>query len=251
MPPAALLHELGHFLVFWSLGLPGAALHYGSAGFRGSGVFFNAVMKGDLAAAAEIAPVWGVATALSMGLVATYAVVLACCTLCAKWKAHPLLVAMGYLSNLRIFAALIAVALTLGGARVNAVCDECWLERITGIPLAVLALPGVISLVGAAIWLWRYFPRDHRRIAVGAMCSRHRDGVGFLRQLPGALAPPVGFDDRMREFLRRYHRSGGRSDGRSGGRPGGRPDGRSDRRSGGAGPGRSGLVALRFQGGTP
>ena len=89
VPPAALLHELGHFLVFWSLGLPGAALHYGSAGFNRSGVFFNAVMKGDLAAAAEVAPVWGVATALAMGLVATYAVVFACCTLCAKWKATP------------------------------------------------------------------------------------------------------------------------------------------------------------------
>ena len=190
VPPAALLHELGHFLVFWSLGLPGAALHYGSAGFNRSGVFFNAVMKGDLAAAAEVAPVWGVATALAMGLVATYAVVLACCTLCAKWKAHPLLVAVGYLSNLRIFAALIAVALTLGGARVNAVCDECWLERITGIPLAVLALPGVISLVGAAIWLWRYFPRDHRRVAVGAMSLGIAMGLAFYASFLGPLLLP-------------------------------------------------------------
>ena len=190
VPPAALLHELGHFLVFWSLGLPGAALHYGSAGFNRSGVFFNAVMKGDLAAAAEVAPVWGVATALAMGLVATYAVVFACCTLCAKWKPHPLLVAMGYLSNLRIFAALIAVVLTLGGARVNAVCDECWLERITGIPLAVLALPGVISLVGAAIWLWRYFPRDHRRVAVGAMCLGIAMGLAFYGSFLGPLLLP-------------------------------------------------------------
>ena len=190
VPPAALLHELGHFLVFWSLGLPGAALHYGSAGFNRSGVFFNAVMKGDLAAAAEVAPVWGVATALSMGLVATYAVVFACCALCAKWKAHPLLVAMGYLSNLRIFAALIAVALTLSGARVNAVCDECWLERITGIPLAVLALPGVISLVGAAIWLWRYFPRDHRRVAVGAMSLGIAMGLAFYAGFLGPLVLP-------------------------------------------------------------
>ena len=190
VPPAALLHELGHFLVFWALGLPGAALHYGSAGFSGSGGFFNAVMKGDLVAAAEFAPVWGVATALSMGLIATYAVVLACCALCAKWKAHPLLVAMGYLSNLRIFAALIAVALTLGGARVNAVCDECWLERITGIPLAVLALPGVISLVGAAIWLWRYFPRDHRWAAVGAMSLGIAMGLAFYASFLGPLLLP-------------------------------------------------------------
>ena len=48
-------------------------------------------MEDDLAAAAEVAPVWGEATATAMGLVATYLVVFACCWLCAKWKAHPCL----------------------------------------------------------------------------------------------------------------------------------------------------------------
>lgn len=108
-PPTILLHELGHFLVYRGMGFPGAALHYGSAGYRGSGAFFRAVMEGDLAAAAESASVWGVATALAMGLVATYVVVFACCYLCAKWKPHPLLVAMGYLSNVRIVAALLVL----------------------------------------------------------------------------------------------------------------------------------------------
>ena len=103
-PPAALFHELGHFLVLWSLGLPGAALHYGSAGFTGMGDFLSAVREGNLAGAAEIAPVWGMALSIAMGLVATYVMVFGCCYLCAKWKAHPLLVAMGYLSNLRILA---------------------------------------------------------------------------------------------------------------------------------------------------
>ena len=46
MPPTVLLHELGHFLVFWGLGFPGAALHYGSAGYSGSGDFSRAVMEG-------------------------------------------------------------------------------------------------------------------------------------------------------------------------------------------------------------
>ena len=72
----------------------------------------------------------------------------------------------------------------------NAVCDECWLERITGIPLAVLALPGVISLVGAAIWLWRYFPRDHRRVAVGAMCLGIAMGLAFYAGFLGPLILP-------------------------------------------------------------
>lgn len=189
-PPAAFLHEFGHFLVFWGLGLPGAALHYGSAGFTGLGDFFRAVREGDLAAAGEIAPVWVVVMSLSMGLVATYVVVFTCCYLCAKWKAHPLLVAMGYLSNLRIFAALLVLAVTLIGGRVNAGCDECWLERITGIPLAVWALPGVVSLVWAGSFLWKYFPQENRWIAVTAAGVGIGTGLGIWGGFLGPLLLP-------------------------------------------------------------
>ena len=189
-PPTVLLHELGHFLVFWFLGLPGAALHYGSAGYTGSGRFFGGIREGDFAAAAEVAPVWGVAMALAMGLAATYVVVFACCYLCAKWKPHPLLVAMGYLSNSRIFAALLPLVLPLFGARVYAGCDECWLERLTGIPLVVLALPGIVSLVVAAWWLWRYFPRENRWVAVTAVVFGMGMGVAFWANFLGPLVLP-------------------------------------------------------------
>ena len=190
VPPAALFHELGHFLVFWSLGLPGAALRYGSAGFTGLGDFFRSVREGDLVAAAEFAPVWGVALALAMGLVATYVMVFGCCFLCAKWRAHPLLVAMGYLSNLRIFAALLVMAVTLIGGRADAGCDECWLERITGVPLAVWALPGVVSLVWAGIFLWKYFPRQHRWVAVTAAGAGIGTGLGVWGGFLGPLLLP-------------------------------------------------------------
>ena len=190
MPPTVLLHELGHFLVFWGLGFPGAALHYGSAGYSGSGDFSRAVMEDDLAAAAEVAPVWGVATATAMGLVATYLVVFACCWLCAKWKAHPLLIAMGYLSNARIGAALIALALPIFGVAARGRCDECWLERLTGIPLAVWVLPGVVSLVGAGIFLWKYFPRENRWVAVTAVTLGMGVGVAFWANVLGPLVLP-------------------------------------------------------------
>ena len=190
MPPTVLLHELGHFLVFWGLGFPGAALHYGSAGYSGSGDFFRAVIEDDLAAAAEVAPVWGVATALAMGLVATYLVVFACCWLCAKWKAHPLLIAMGYLSNVRIGVALIALALPIFGVAARGRCDECWLERLTGIPLAVWALPGVVSLVGAGIFLWKYFPRENRWVAVTGVTLGMGMGVVFWAGFLGPLVLP-------------------------------------------------------------
>ena len=189
-PPAALFHEFGHFLVLWSLGLPGAALHYGSAGFAGMSDFLRAVREGDLAGAAEVAPVWGMALSLAMGLVATYVVVFACCYLCARWKAHPLLVAMGYLSNLRITAALGVLVLPIFGFRIQAGCDECWLERITGIPLAVWALPGVVSLVWAGIFLWKYFPRQHRWIAVTAAVVGIGTGLGIWGGFLGPLVLP-------------------------------------------------------------
>ena len=106
-PPTVLVHELGHFLVYWGLGFPGAVLRYGSAS------------AGD---GASVAPVWQ-ATALAMGLAVTYVVVFACCYLC--------------LSNFRITAALGVLVLPIFGVRIEAGCDECKLEGITGIPLAV------------------------------------------------------------------------------------------------------------------
>ena len=190
MPPTVLLHELGHFLVFWGLGFPGAVLRYGSADYAASGDFGRAVLEGNLSAAAEAAPVWGVTTGLAMGLAATYVVVFACCTLCAKWKAHPVLVAMGYLSNFRITAALGVLVLPIFGVRIEAGCDECWLERITGIPLAVWAAPGVVSLVVAGIFLWKYFPRRNRWVPVTAVVLGMGMGVVFWAGFLGPLVLP-------------------------------------------------------------
>ena len=66
-----------------------------------------------------------------MGLVATYSVVIACCCLCAKWRAHPLLVAVGYLSNLRIVGPMSIVLLEAFGASVRSGCDECVVSMLT------------------------------------------------------------------------------------------------------------------------
>lgn len=74
--------------------------------------------------------------------------------------------------------------------RINAGCDECWLERITGIPLAVLALPGVVSLVWAGIFLWKYFPREHRWVAVTAVVLGMGTGVAVWGNLLGPLVLP-------------------------------------------------------------
>ena len=100
-------------------------------------------------AAVALAPLWGVAAGFGMGLVATYSVVIACCCLCAQWRAHSLLVAVGYLSNLRIVGPMSIVLIEAFGASVRSGCDECVVSMLTSVPLGVLTLPGVIALVGS------------------------------------------------------------------------------------------------------
>ena len=55
-PVAVLSHELGHFLTYWALDLAGATLHYSSASWSDSSTFHRFVLNGDIAAAAELAP---------------------------------------------------------------------------------------------------------------------------------------------------------------------------------------------------
>ncbi len=189
-PVAVLSHEMGHFLVFWALGLPEAKLHYSSAGWSESGAFIQFVMNGEFSAAAELAPLWGVAAGFGMGLVATYSVVIACCCLCAKWRAHPLLVALGYLSNLRIVAPVSVFLLDAFGASVRSGCDECVLSMLTSVPLGVLTLPGVIALIWSSMWLARYFPRDQRWTAIMSMVAGMGMGVAVYQVALGPLLLP-------------------------------------------------------------
>ena len=97
---------------------------------------------------------------------------------------------IGYLSNIRISAALLVLVLPLFGASVNAGCDECWLERITGVPLAVWALPGLVSLVWGGIFLWKYFPRENRWVAVTAVALGMGAGVAVWGVFLGPLLLP-------------------------------------------------------------
>ena len=133
------------------LRLPDTTLHYGSVSWSGSSAFWQAIRQGDFADAGAIAPVSGIALSAGMGPVATYLVVLACCCLCAKWRPYPLLVAVGYLSNVRISGPGLILLLRLVGFSENSGCDECRLSMLTGVPLGILALPGFVSLVGAGI----------------------------------------------------------------------------------------------------
>lgn len=189
-PLTVLPHELGHYLTDVALGLQDVTLHYASVSWSGSGAFWDAVRQGDFGAADEIAPVVAMAVSAGMGPVATYLVVLACCVLCAKWRPHPLLVAIGYLSNIRAIGPGSVFLLELLGFGVSSGCDECRVSMLTGIPLGILVLPAVVSLVGAWIWLFRYFPRRHRRIAVASLVLGLPMGLAVYAFALGPLLLP-------------------------------------------------------------
>ena len=80
--------------------------------------------------------------------------------------------------------------MSLIGVRASPGCDECWLERITGVPLAVWALPGVVSLVWAGSFLWKYFPRQRRWVAVTAAGVGVGMGLGLWGGFLGPLVLP-------------------------------------------------------------
>lgn len=189
-PPSVLPHELGHYLVDVALGLPDVTLHYASVSWSGNGAFWDAIRDGDFAAAGEIAPVAGMAVSAGMGPVATYLVVLACCFLCAKWRPHPLLVAVGYFANIRAIGPGSVFVLQLLGFGMSSGCDECRVSVLTGIPLGILVLPAVVSLVGAGIWLFRYFPRQNRWTAVASLVLGLALGLAAYAFLVGPLLLP-------------------------------------------------------------
>lgn len=189
-PPSVLPHELGHYLVDVALGLPDVTLHYASVSWSGNGAFWSAIRDGDFAAAGEIAPVAGMAVSAGMGPVATYLVVLACCFLCAKWRPHPLLVAVGYFANIRAIGPGSVFVLQLLGFGMSSGCDECRVSVLTGIPLGILVLPAIVSLVGAWIWLFRYFPRQHRWTAVASLVLGLALGLAAYAFLVGPLLLP-------------------------------------------------------------
>ena len=64
------------------------------------------------------------------------------------------------------------------------------LSMLTGVPLGILALPGFVSLVGAGIWLVRYFPRLHRRVAVLSLVLGLGMGVAVYALFLGPLLLP-------------------------------------------------------------
>ena len=176
VPIAILPHEIGHYLVLLGLGVPELALHYAAVTWD-LREFWEAVLRDDRASAARVAPLWGVALSDAAGPLVTYGVVAACCCGCAHWRAHPLLIAVGYVSQLRIWPGALHVYRDMRGIESSPNYDELRVAILTGIPVQILVGFALVVLLVTGIWLARRFPRERRVAAPVSMLIGTAAGV--------------------------------------------------------------------------
>ena len=167
-PFAILPHEAGHYVVLLVLGVPDLALHHVAVTWDLQ-EFWEAIQRGDFDAAAAVAPVWAVALADAMGPLVTYAVVAGCCYGCARWRPHPALVAVAFLSQFRIRAGVRHLTREALGVDSPANYDELRVAILTGIPVELLVSFALLTLLVSGIWLAQFFPRGRRGTAVASM----------------------------------------------------------------------------------
>lgn len=169
-PFAILPHELGHYVVLLVLGVPDLALHYVAVTWDLQ-EFWAAIQRADFEGAAAIAPIPAVALADAMGPLVTYAVVAGCCYGCARWRPHPALIAVAFLSQFRIRVGARHVVRDAFGVGGPANFDELRVAILTGIPVEALVGFALLTLLASGIWLARFFPRGRRVVAVASMTA--------------------------------------------------------------------------------
>ena len=190
VPLGVLLHELGHFLAYWAFGFQGVALHYASATHSVERTFWQLVETGRVAAAAALLPLWKVGLATTAGILLTYVVTIACCIFAATKNPHPLVIALGVFAPVRFLSGLPTMVATLTGKPVRAGTDEAHLAALTGIPLLLLNVMGLLVMLLAWIWLVRRIPKDHRWISLGSMVCGLALGIYFYFFLVGPRLLP-------------------------------------------------------------
>jgi hypothetical protein len=171
VPLGVLLHELGHFLAYWAFGFQGVALHYASSTHSVEKTFWQLVYRGNAGAAASLLPLWKVGMATTAGILLTYLVTFACCVFAARKSPHPLVIALGIFAPVRFLSGLPTVVAALSGKPITTQTDEAHLAILTGIPVLVLSVVGLLVLLLAWIWLLRKIPKDHKWVSLVSLVS--------------------------------------------------------------------------------
>lgn len=190
VPLAVLLHEFGHLLAYLTFGFQGVALHYSSSTYSLEKAFWQQVYRGNLAAAASLIPPWKVGLATAAGIFISCVVTLVCCFFAARKSPHPLVVALGIFSPVRFLSGIPTILVWLSGKPVRAGTDEAHLAVLTGIPVVLLIVAGLLFLLLAWVWLVRSIPKRHRRISLGGLVTGLAVGAFFYFWLIGLWLLP-------------------------------------------------------------
>jgi hypothetical protein len=190
VPLGVLLHELGHFLAYWAFGFQGVALHYASATHSVERTFWQLVYRGDVGGAASLLPLWKVGLATTAGILFTYLVTFACLTFAARKNPHPLVIALGIFAPVRFLSGLPTIAAVLSGKSVRANTDEAHLAALTGIPVLLLSVTGLLVMVLAWVWLVRRIPKEHRWVSRGSLVAGLALGIFLYFGLIGPRLLP-------------------------------------------------------------
>ena len=190
IPLAVLLHELGHFLAYWAFGFQGVALHYSSSTHAVETRFWQLIYSGNVERAAALLPLWKAGVATTAGILFTYLVTIGCCVFAAKKSPHPVVIALGIFAPVRFLSGIPTIVAALSGQRVSAGTDEAHLAALTGIPVLLLNVTGLLVLVLAWIWLLRRIPKDHKWISVASLVSGLALGIFLYFSVVGPRLLP-------------------------------------------------------------
>ena len=171
VPLGVLLHELAHVMVYLAFGFPDVVLHYSSATYSVEKTFWQLIARGNLAAAASTLPIWKVGIATAAGLTVTCLTAIVCCFFARSKNPHPLAVALGVFAPVRFLAGIPVLAAWLSGKAVRSGSDEAHLAALTGIPVVLLIVGGLLFLALVWSWIIRHFPQDHRWVRYAGLLS--------------------------------------------------------------------------------
>lgn len=169
VPLGVLLHELGHVVFYLAFGFPDVVLHYNSATYSAERTFWQLINRGNIAAAASTLPLWKVGIATAAGIFVTCGAAFVCCVFASTKNLHPFVIALGVFAPVRFLSGIPVLTSWLQGKPIRAGTDEAHLAALTGIPIILLIVAGLLFLALVWIWMVRRIPREHRWVSLGSL----------------------------------------------------------------------------------
>lgn len=187
VPPAVLLHELGHWVGNTLAGLPDTTIHYASTGFRDQPAFWTALRAGDLALAETMGSVTGAGIGAFLGIAMSWLLMMTGAWFVRRTAFQTVAAAMVLASAVRFVP--VGIMFSRGVAQHT---DEAHVAQAFSAPmlLPALVLFGIGLAVACIITMIRRLPVEGRRgvvadLVVGVVLGT----VAWLNVVGPALLP--------------------------------------------------------------